>query len=165
MISCSWLHIGELGAWVADPKSFIEHRKDTWLVYSDQIAFWVKIGFLKLVCAAFQLKATVSRKLTKQSKGASGTSHRASQGVGTDGDAQDVDTASTEMQGQTQKRGADPAADKCRITFEARQAVSGYFDSSDPVGHILPSVLVVKGAYARLSNITDDHKFIRDDVF
>ena len=69
------------------------------------------------------------------------------------------------MQGQTQKRGADPAGDKCRITFEARQAVSGYFDSSDPVGHILPSVLVVKGAYARLANITDDHKFIRDDVF
>ena len=165
MTSCSWLLTGELGAWVADPKSFIEHRKDTWLLYSDQILFWVKIGFLKIVFAAFELKETASRKNKKQSKAASGSSHRASQVVGTDGDAQDVDTASTEMQGQTQKRGADPAGDKCRLTFEARQAVSGYFDSSDPVGHILPSVLVVEGAYARVANITDDHKFIRDDVF
>ena len=148
MTSCSWLLKGELGAWVADPKSFIEHRKDTWLLYSDQIPFWVKICFLNIVFAAFELKETASIKLKKHSKGVSGTNHRASQAVGTDGNAQDVDTASTEMQGQTQKRGADPAGDKCRITFEARQAVSGYFDSSDPVGHILPSVLVVKGAYA-----------------
>ncbi len=31
-----------------------------------------------------------------------------------------------EMGGPTQKTGADPAGDKRRITFEARQAVTGF---------------------------------------
>ena len=52
------------------------------------------------------------------------------------------------------RKGADPGDEKCRITFEARQGVPGFFDEGAKVrGHILPSILVVKGAYARLDNI------------
>ena len=78
-----------------------------------------------------------------------------------------------QMEGQTQMRGADPAGEKCRITFEARQAVSGFFQGHSgedvpgdrPRSHILPSILVVKGGYARLDNIAADHTFVKDEVF
>ena len=35
----------------------------------------------------------------------------------------------------------------------------------DPTGHILESVLILKGQYCRVSNIDNDHKFIRDETF
>ena len=76
------------------------------------------------------------------------------------------------MDGQTQKRGADPSGDKCRITFEARQGVSGWFAGSlepgegeEVRGHILPSILVVDGSHARLNNISGAHTFIKYEVF
>ena len=34
----------ELAAFVADPEQTILHREETWLLFSDQFPFWVKIG-------------------------------------------------------------------------------------------------------------------------
>ena len=57
--------------------------------------------------------------------------------------------------------------EKCRITFEARQAISGYF-SGDPTkiqGHILPSVIVLKGSWGNLQNIDENGRFKKDENF
>ena len=65
----------------------------------------------------------------------------------------------------TQVRGAT-GGEKFRITFEARQGISDYFNpQKDPTGHILKSCLVLKGAHCSLDNIDDDHKFIKDKTF
>ena len=66
-----------------------------------------------------------------------------------------------------QKRGATNVdQDKCRICLEARQVVLSYFDhNQDPVGLVIPSILTIQGAYARISNISADHKWIKDEQF
>ena len=70
-------------------------------------------------------------------------------------------------EGMTQGRGADSSGEKCRVTMEFRQGVSGYFSNQqgEVAGHILPSVLVLKGAYGILSNIDDEHYFKETMVF
>ena len=62
-------------------------------------------------------------------------------------------------EGMSQGRGGDASGEKCRVTMEFRQGVSGYFaDGKEEVkGHILPSVLVLKVAYGLLANIDDEH--------
>ena len=74
--------------------------------------------------------------------------------------AEEKKTSSKRM-GMTQGRGADATGEKCRVTMEFRQGVSGYFSNGkeEVKGHILPSMLVLKGAYGLLSNIDDDHMF------
>ena len=53
------------------------------------------------------------------------------------------------------------------MTFEARQAVKGLFgrDPSKIEGMILDSIVVLKGNYAMLENIDDDHIFKEDVEF
>ena len=67
----------------------------------------------------------------------------------------------------SQLRGGDASGEKCRVTMEFRQGVSGYFANGkeEVKGHILPSVLVLKGAYGILTNINDNHYFKEKMVF
>ena len=130
----------------------------------------VKIGFMKILYAEFELREMSPKKLkrAKRLEQLRGTqkmlpdANAADEAVAVAGDDADAADGAGEMQGQTQKRGSDPAGEKCRITFEARQAVRGYFNGDaetggeEPTSLILPSILVVKGACARLSNIRDD---------
>ena len=53
------------------------------------------------------------------------------------------------------------------MTYEARQALYGLCsDSGSPLfGKVLPGLLVVHGAHARLSNIDSSGKFISDESF
>ena len=62
-------------------------------------------------------------------------------------------------EGCTQRRGAERVGEKTRITFEARQMISGYFSGKpDEIkGHILPSGIIVKcTGWANLQNIADE---------
>ena len=52
-----------LSKYVADPESFIARRAQTWLLFSDQIPFWVKIGKRKVVVAEFEKVSKKRRKL------------------------------------------------------------------------------------------------------
>jgi len=52
-----------LSKYVADPESFISRRAQTWLLFSDQIPFWVKIGKRKVVVAEFEKVSKKRRKL------------------------------------------------------------------------------------------------------
>ena len=160
--------MNELSKWVADPQLFRDQAQDTWLVFSDQIPFWVKIGFLKILYAEFELKEACTQKKKSYSKTKKGNQLSSSPAQHSQAL---VPGDPSELEGQSQKRGADPSGDKCRITFEARQAISGWFGGdrstggAEVKGHILPSIIVVKGQYARLDNISDAGTFIRDEIF
>jgi len=146
-------------------------------VFSDQIPFWVKIGFMKVLYAEFELAEVAKRRSAKAKQRGYKIAEQTSQAAGellshNVPDAEEGDSCAGEMDGQTQKRGADPSGDKCRVTSEARQGVTGWFGGSvepgeaeEVRGHILDSILVVKGSYARLNNISDDHKFIEEEIF
>ncbi|CAE7215229.1 unnamed protein product [Symbiodinium sp. CCMP2592] len=50
----------------------------------------------------------------------------------------------------------DPDGDRYRLTYEARQGILHYFDESkDPVGVVLPGMVIVAGVHAELSNIDE----------
>jgi hypothetical protein len=67
----------------------------------------------------------------------------------------------------SQKRGHDnDEAAKFRITVELRQVILNYFSpDKDPIGVMGPSLVVVGGTHARLSNISEDGKWVEDEVF
>ena len=50
--------LAELKTWVADPQRFVENREKTWLVFSDQVPIWIKIGMLKILYSAAELAET-----------------------------------------------------------------------------------------------------------
>ena len=56
--------------------------------------------------------------------------------------------------------------ERFRITYEARQLISGLDGSgSKPEGHVGKGLLVVPGTWARLSNISDDGRWIKHEEF
>ena len=58
----------------------------------------------------------------------------------------------------------DSATEKMRITFEAHQLVSNFFNpDDDPIGHVGKGALVVSGQHARLDNIDDKGRWIEDE--
>ena len=59
----------ELADFVADPEQFILHREDTWLLFSDQIPFWVKIGKRKVVCSEFETQTKTQKRKLAATKG------------------------------------------------------------------------------------------------
>jgi hypothetical protein len=70
-----------------------------------------------------------------------------------------------QMEGQTQKKGPDPAGEKCKVAFEARQAVTSFFNGCEKTqgqrvrSIILPSMLDARGAYSKLDKISDEGTF------
>ena len=46
--------VEDLQDWVADPQGFIDRRLETVIILSDQIPFWVKIGKLRVLMAAWE---------------------------------------------------------------------------------------------------------------
>ena len=69
---------------------------------------------------------------------------------------------------QTQQSRGHTSADeaKVRVCSEARQAILNYFRETEaPKGVVVPSVLTVHGAHARLSNIDDKHRYINSEQF
>jgi len=60
----------------------------------------------------------------------------------------------------------DGQIDKYRITLVLLQIVKNFFDAEvEPLGEFSPSVLILLGPHAQLSNIDDEHCFIEDRVF
>ena len=60
--------------------------------------------------------------------------------------------------------------DKYRITFEAHQLVTGWFsllgeEPCEPIGHVLPGVVIVPGPHASLDNISKDDEWIETESF
>ncbi|CAE7324759.1 unnamed protein product [Symbiodinium sp. CCMP2592] len=56
-------------------------------------------------------------------------------------------------------------SDRFRVTFEANQLVSSWFDpEKDPTGHVIRGTLIVPGSHGNLANI-DERNWIRDERF
>jgi len=60
----------ELGDWVGNPADWIRKREETWLIYSDQVPLWVKIGMLTILCSASELEEQggKAQKAVKESR-------------------------------------------------------------------------------------------------
>ncbi len=87
---------------------------------------------MKILYAEFELEKLDRKKMQKTRRDKS-QMHQTPQSFkqqtdAGEGAADDPADDLGQMEGQTQKRGSDPAGEKCRITFEARQAVVGYFN-------------------------------------
>ena len=158
---------------VALPQQFIENRKNTVFVMSDQIPFWVGLGKRLNVYAQFEVEgdqARVKRRRLRRKFMAAAGLERTAGGVQPSQVAADVEdeegAQAPHHQGMTQKRGLDAGGDKLRVTFENRNAVYFYLDEEKaPKGVLLPSLLLVHGAHARLSNIDDEHRWIKEETF
>ena len=141
---------------IADPPKFMERRAETAMVFSDQVPVWIKIGNRKAVFSAAD-KA-------KRSKGRPDANlhQQMSQALKSIDEMADAVAAD----GQSQTRGDQKSGDeKFRITLECRQAVLNWFGDEDPVGVVLPPVLVLWGVHCRLSNITKERTWKEDETF
>jgi len=148
----------QLKAHIADVPKFCERRQETALIFTDQVPVWIKIGNKKVVFSAGDRckKSSGSKKMTGGQKLPQMT--QALQAVEQLSDQIAAD-------GQSQTRGPQKSGDdKFRITLECRQAVLNWFGDEDPVGVILPSILVLWGVHCRLSNITADRRWKEDET-
>jgi hypothetical protein len=78
--------------------------------------------------------------------------------------------AKARIDGMTQKRSGGQCEgmdDKFRVTLETRQAVLNWFadGSASPTSMQIPPILIVHGVHCRMSNISDDRKWLEDEEF
>ena len=158
---------GELESLVADPVQFIENRHKTVIGFSDQIPVWVKMG-----SSGRQL--FLETELKRSSKGgkssAEGQEGQEGQRAAEDdeGEVVEMDTSGAPPEKSTLTRADGKSEeDKFRITYEARQVLVGYFEKGEekPFCIVEKGLLVCAGKHCRLSNISADGKWIRDEKF
>ena len=129
----------ELSEVIANGEEWVENRENTVLGWSDQIPVWVK-GDMD--------QARVFLSSEARSKHEPGV------------------LAASRM---SQKRACyGEGSDKFRVTLELRNVIYNWFsrdEDKQPVGAIPPALLVVYGSHGRLSNISSNHTFIKDEVF
>ena len=152
----------ELQKVVANPDEFIGARKNTWLVFSDQIPFWIGLGLRKGLYSQTEkmTKAQRRKRLKKEAEVAKATGETENKTGNPQVSQQVIDN-----EGQSQLRGLDAGKEKTRVTVENRMGIRYYFDEEkDPEGVVLPSILLIVGAHARLSNIDDDNRLGKGEV-
>ncbi len=146
----------QLSRHVSNPKSWIENRDKTVLLFSDQVPFWCKIGAGNQVYC----EAEVQAKKVRRDVSFGQSSH-----------SLDILDEELEMDAKAAaesslRRGlAHSEQTKFRVTYEATQAVLGYFSKDQPIGVVFRGLLVVSGVHARLSNISAEGKWIEDEEF
>ena len=136
---------------IVDPDEFIKKREDLILGFTDQDPFRFKLIAGKTLYLRSECKTSKDK-----CKGSYNQFERA---------AQVLEAASND--GLTQLRGQhDVGAEKVRITVELCQIVRYYLHpTKDPVGEIGLTLVIIPGVHARLSNISDDHRFIERGEF
>jgi len=154
----------ELKRVVVDPKKWKEMAPHTVLVYSDQIPFWVSLGLPKLAYAKFEREAVAQARKRRKKMKAQGSSFVKSNALQP---SQGMQLHEEVGEGQTQMRGtATDGDDKVRVTFRNRLAIFKYYqEGEEPVGAVLPTIIIVHGAHARLSNIDDEGRWIETEQF
>ena len=169
--------LDELKKFVAKPEQFIEHRKSLVLTFSDQIPFWVKIGSGNQV---YSKNEKITHRLVKKRK---------LQSVPQSQSLVDIDAVQQEALTDVQQEVSALAQaesvrisgnsykvqqgnhqdDRFRITYEPLIALEKYFDGNVeevPLSYLKWASVVLPGTtWARLSNISDHHTFIKDEFF
>ena len=129
----------QLSEVIANGEDWVENRENTVLGWSDQIPVWVK-GDIDQT-RVFLSSETLSKPEPEAHAAARMSQKRAYYGDG---------------------------SDKFRVTLELRNVIYNWFsrdEGKQPLGAIPPALLVVFGSHARLSNISSNHTFIKDEVF
>ena len=174
----------------AQPENAKKHVHQCVLGFSDQIPLWVKKPTSREVFAGFELRTSaksvsVHRQEIRQQL-AQGATDKAAWPVqgeivraeGADGQIAEHDDPglpfhepSAHDAGKTHLTTMrEVNVDKYRITFEAHQLVTGWFsllgdEPSEPIGHVLPGVVIVPGPHASLDNISKDDEWIETESF
>ena len=117
---------------VKDSQAFISRASETAIIMSDRIPVWLKVDPGKLLTSRLRLKlASEQRKVRRENK-----KKRAAE--------TEALVASHAKITTVRKSSGKPP--RWRVSFVARQVVERYFDAdADPVGRILPSILIVPG--------------------
>ncbi len=133
---------------VFDPQSFRNNLAHTIFSWSDQIPFWIKIRTTKQLYAMWELSHKGARNDPSAFKGS------------------ENQFAQT-VEGMNQKRGNEPdGGDRYRVTLEVQHDVLNFLNPDlEPVGRHGKALLILIGVHARLSNIGDDGKWVKDEVF
>ena len=122
----------------------------TSMLFSDQVPFWVKI------VPGRQLFGEAERRRHQEKNPKDECMSQKVGALGMD-----------EAPGKFQTRGQGMAEqEKFRVTLEMTHCLENYWDEErEPVGRMLPSLLVLAGTHARLSNLDDEGNFLKDEVF
>ena len=118
----------ELAKWVADPASWQLHKKDTVLLFSDQVPVWIKIGHRKCVYADWEVASKTESKKRKRKrmemhKKQAEQKSQVVQDANIENATDEGMNADEMPQAPEQKRGSEGGGDKARITLECRQGM------------------------------------------
>ena len=158
-----WYALGNDPAWlaehVAEPETWMKNLPETVILMSDQIPFWVKCGVRKaLYMGSENKKKSVSKRHEVMQK----------KWQQTDPTALDGEAEISEAQKPEQSRQYGKSEDsRYRVTLEVTQVLRGYFGehATEPTACQAMPVMILPGAYARLSNISESGTWIRDESF
>ena len=147
---------------VHDPALFRENIKNTVISFSDQVPWWVKVKSARQLFASWELSSKAGKNKVEMMN----TYRRESQ-VFKPGQGESFLEAVPSADGMSQLRGqAAENNDKYRITLELQQDLYNWFDKTkEPIVKHGKPLLILIGPHARLSNIGDDGRFIKDEQF
>jgi hypothetical protein len=117
-----------LARFIAQSAVFRRARKKTWLGFSDQVPFWVKTVSDKSLFAEHETEVVHQNVLREAAKEGAGLGSKSTELVLKKAETQIAvaKPSAADQGGQSQLRKlAESQDDKCRITYEARQAISG----------------------------------------
>ncbi len=151
-----WMSLGRdeeaLADKVAKPEEWRGNLEQTDILMSDQIPIWVKIGRERQLYEASEVKPSVKEK----------RGERVSETWGQAGHSTLLSDEGTCM---TRQEGL-PEQGRYRVTLELTQCLSNWFKKwAEPVARSLKPVLIVPGAYGRLSNISPEGTYLKNEVF
>ena len=177
----------ELQDMFAKPEEAVQHMNSCVLAFSDQVPLWAKRQTMRQVFAkhetrqgakpTHEVRKQLADELSKEAmqKGlqpAIADDNEHEEGIVPAGEAatesswrmsMPLPDGSTGKMHPTTMREAN--TDKFRVTFEAHQYVTGWFDpNAEPQGHVARGILVVAGQHARLSNIGPDDRWLHDET-
>ena len=146
---------------VINAQEFRDHVKQTVLVMSDQLPFWIKLVPGKQVFAPGEFSVS-KRKLSETERAQALGSHGGGGTQSASSMLREVD-----LDGCTQTRGSSHSEqDKFRITADVEQVCYGFFDDQEtPVCDWGITSVIFPGAHFRASNVSKDRCWIEDDVY
>ena len=153
---------------VSDVDQVISNRHRLCIGMSDQVSVWAKSPSTRVVFAKEDLQgvgAEVRREFNTCREELKAAQEAWKEGglqlvTGTDGG----ESAGKRVAGSRVLKG-DSAAEKFRITYEARQRVTNIANKEELQGQVLPGLLVFPGKHNRLSNVDENCKYKRTEKF
>ena len=186
LVGCAGVE--ELRKHVLEPEELLAHKELVALVFSDQVPYWTGLELAKQVYLQSEFRRKneamnplafrgqedqVSQRLQcfgedPATEGAATGEAQGGAGEAAGGDEAAAGGAGAAAKGASDKqlRGSAGADSRIRITVQLRQAILHYFSSTkEPVGVRGRTILIFPGVRARLENISDDGKWLEDEVF